>query len=353
MAKAPVQVGILISDGVVLLEAAGVAEALQFANRVALRRGQSAPFAVTFVRPRGRAVPTFSGLQLAPNNERARTLDVLVVPGFDFSGRRDLRTRLKSSTAAVATIQKAAKHAAVWSICNGAFLTAEAGLLAGRRATTTWWLGGLFANEYPDVKLELDQAIVEDGPFVTSGAVAAAFRVALRLIERKASPELAHVVARLMLIDPSQTKQSVFMRGNEPGIYDGILNDLRKTGADELIARACALIGKRLHEPLRVETLAELLHVTSRTLLRRFRKATGVTPLAYVQSARIERARALLETTKIPIKGVIERIGYADESAFRRLFRRQVGIAMSDYRRRFGFRPHGGKSRPATKRSRA
>ncbi|MFL6712705.1 MAG: GlxA family transcriptional regulator [Sulfurifustis sp.] len=336
--KAPVHVGILINDGVVLLEAAAVAEALRFANRVADRRGEAVPFLLTFVHAGRRAVSSLSGLHVLPGNRSGRKLDVLVVPGFDFSGRRHLPARLNALSDSIATIRREAKHASIWSICSGAFLTAEAGLLDGRCATTTWWLGGLFANRYPTVKLKLDQAIVEDGALITSGAVAASFQVAVRLIDRMASPELARTVARLMLLDTGPTLQSPFMQTSNAGVYSGILEDLRKSGTDELIVKACTLMAKRMHERFRIETLAERLHVTSRTLLRRFRRATGVTPLAYLQSVRLERARALLETTGIPIKQVMERVGYVDESAFRRLFRRQVGISMTDYRRRFGFR---------------
>lgn len=186
------------------------------------------------------------------------------------------------------------------------------------------------------MRLQLDRAIVEDGRFVTSGAIAASLPLALRLIEREASRELARTVARLMLLDPEQPLQAPFMRSNEPGIY----TDAAEAGgghvADDLVRRACALIAKSLAEPPSIERLAAQLHVTPRTLLRRFRRALDVSPLGYVQSVRVERARTLLETTRLPIKRIADRLGYLDESAFRRLFRRHLGIAMSEYRRRFG-----------------
>jgi transcriptional regulator GlxA family with amidase domain len=332
--KSPTRVGVLMYPGVVLLEAVGVAESLSFANRIAERRGDPPPFTVDYITATGRATKSFSGLRAVPTRA-AGQFDALVVPGFDFTSIDDLFARLNSSI--VALIQKAAKRGTVWSICNGSFLVAEAGLLDNRTATTTWWLAGVFAKRYPKVRLQLDQALVDDGSFVTSGAGTAAMQLAMHLIERFSSTELARIVARLMLIDNSSHQQTPFINATVPAAYTGILDDLRDARSDDLVARARELISRRLQHPLRIDALAQQLGITPRTLLRRFRAATKQSPTEYLQAARIERARALLEATKLPIKRILARVGYTDERAFRRLFKVHVGTAMTEYRQRFGF----------------
>jgi transcriptional regulator GlxA family with amidase domain len=332
--KPPTHVGVLMYPGVVLLEAAGVAESLCFANRVAERRGEPPPFIVDYITANGRATKSFSGLRAVPTRAGGH-VDVLVVPGFDFISIDDLFERLNRNV--ISLIQKTAKRGAIWSICNGSFFVAEAGLLDNRSATITWWLGGIFAKRYPKVLLQLDQALVEDGTFVTSGAGTAAMQLAMLLIERFASAELSRIVARLMLIDNASHQQTPFMHAAVPAAYTGIMDDLRDARSDNLVTRARELIGRQLQHPLRIDTLAQQLGITSRTLLRRFRAATKQSPTEYLQAARIERARALLEATKLPIKRILARVGYTDERAFRRLFKNHVGTAMIEYRQRFGF----------------
>ena len=216
-----------------------------------------------------------------------------------------------------------ASGAVACGACAGVFFLAEAGILRGRPATTHWGLAQAFAVRYPDVALEPDRMLVDGGDYVCAGGVTAYFDLALHLVARHISPETALSCARTLLLDPGRVRQTPYM-------------SLLPAVGDETVARACRWLEGNHARPVRMRELAEAVHLTERTLLRRFRGSVGRTPVQYLQAVRIERAKRLLETGGEPAGEVAAMVGYGDATAFFKAFRDLTGLTPGEYRRRFG-----------------
>ena len=204
----------------------------------------------------------------------------------------------------------AANQVHIAAACLGTFLTAEAGLLDGHAATTTWSLAPLFRQRYPAVALQDDRLVCESGRMVTAGAMMGHLDLALWLL-RRASPELATLVARFMLIDerPSQA----------PYIIPDYL-----AHADPLVMRFERWAKERLAEGFSLPEAASALHVHTRTLQRRMELVLGKSPLSFVQDLRVERAQQLA-AQGLAMEAIAGQVGYADASTLRNLIRRKSG----------------------------
>ena len=213
--------------------------------------------------------------------------------------------------------------------CYGTFVLAESGLLDRIEATTTWWMEAEFRKRYPAVRLAADRAMVDGGHCVTAGAMTAHTDLTLHVLRRLYGAALARKVAGIMLVDGARTSQLPFMA-------------VQRRFDDPLVQQAADWLAARCGEHLSAEDLAAALNVSYRTLHRRFDAGAGMAPLAYLQALRIEQAKALLEDTRLSLEQIVERIGYSDVSAFRRLFVRQAGLSPAQYRQRF--RRPGAKS---------
>lgn len=214
--------------------------------------------------------------------------------------------------------------AIVCSICAGAFLLAEAGLLNGRKATTHWALHDSFQARFPAVRLDTDELIVDDGDVVTAGGIMAWVDLGLRLIGRFGGPALMLDVARLFLVDPG---------GREQRFYSVFAP--RLDHGDKAILRVQRWLQAEGDRPVTIPEMAARAGLGDRTFLRRFQKATGLNPTAYVQQVRVGRARDLLERSTLPFADIAWRLGYEDAGAFRKVFQKIVGLGPADYRRRF------------------
>jgi len=210
------------------------------------------------------------------------------------------------------------------SACTGTFFLAKTGLLDGRDATTNWLFERLFRQMYPRVNLRTDRILVEDRRLVTTGAATAFFNMCLYFVERYGNGELAAQCSRCMLIDPERTSQAPYM-----------LHDFCQDHQDEGVRSAQRLMQERYSEDLSVEEIARRVGISQRHFKRRFKQATGDTPLSYLQHLRIESAKKMLETTRESVSEIIGRIGYEDINSFRRLFRRVTGMSPRDYRNKY------------------
>ncbi|MBN3830410.1 helix-turn-helix domain-containing protein [Burkholderia sp. Ac-20344] len=219
-----------------------------------------------------------------------------------------------------------ARGTLIATYCTGTFLLAEAGLLDGRLATTHWSKASSFRARYPDVALRASDILTEQDGILCGGAVTSYQNLALRLIDKLANARLAASVARLMLIDMNRVSQDSFIDLDRMG---------HRGHDDPTIARAQRWMEKHLREPFSLARLSDHVAMSERTLHRRFRDAVGAPPLRYLQTLRIEVAKRLLAETKLAIDTVCERVGYADISGFRQLFKRETGISPGEYRRRF------------------
>ncbi|WP_079203534.1 GlxA family transcriptional regulator [Pseudomonas sp. CC6-YY-74] len=215
--------------------------------------------------------------------------------------------------------------AVVGSVCAGVYLLAEAGLLDGRMATTHWSLATHLADSYPSIQVDIDKMIIDDGDIITAGGLMAWTDLGLALVERLLGPTIATETAHFLVLDQVRGSQRCFKRFVP-----------KLTHGDEAILKVQHWLHAHNGLTNGIAQLADLASLGERTLLRRFRSATGHTPTEYCQALRISKACELLELTNRTIEHIAWAIGYSDTGAFRRLFNKVTGLSPAHYRRRFG-----------------
>ncbi|MBD2835907.1 helix-turn-helix domain-containing protein [Pseudomonas sp. JM0905a] len=209
------------------------------------------------------------------------------------------------------------------SLCSSAFLLAASGRLDGRRATTHWALAPAFRKRYPQVRLEPDALLTEDGNLFCSGGAQAGLDLCLYLIGWHGGDWLAQRVAGAMVFEMQRGRQSRFAPL------------LPSTGSDDpQIGPLLVWLQRNLAKPLDLEALAAQAHCSSRTLLRRFKVATGLTPNAYLQRLRISAAQTALRNPARSLEQVAAQVGYADRATFAKLFKQLCGETPGAFRRR-------------------
>jgi transcriptional regulator GlxA family with amidase domain len=228
-----------------------------------------------------------------------------------------------SSANLIAFVQKAAGASRrTASFCNGAFVLAEAGLLDGRRATTHWIQAASFRARFPDVRLEEDRIYINDGPIWTSAGMSAGIDLVLAMIDRDLGPEVAKVVAKLMVI--SQRR----MGGQTQ--HSALLDMTPKSDRIDLVV---VHIRQNLRNPLSVEELAAVANLSPRQFSRAFLAETGQSPARAVERLRLEAARFMIEEGRHSVKVVAQETGFADRERMRRAFLRTFGVPAEALRR--------------------
>jgi transcriptional regulator GlxA family with amidase domain len=211
------------------------------------------------------------------------------------------------------------------SVCAGAFVLAETGLLSGRVVTTHWVHADAFRNRFRDVKVDSDKLIIDDGDIITAGGLMAWTDLGLRIVDRFLGPTAMLETARYMLVDPP---------GREQRYYSIFAPHL--THGNAAILRVQHWLQKADVADVSISDMAKRAGLEERTFLRHFKRATGLTPIEYTQHLRVGRAREMLETTTQSIDEIAWLSGYGDPGAFRKVFVRIMGLTPSDYRHRFG-----------------
>ena len=215
----------------------------------------------------------------------------------------------------------------VASICTGAFLLAESGLLDGRKATTHWNFCENLARDYPTVQVEPDRIFIRDGTYYTSGGITAGIDLALALVEEDLGSEVANRVARFLLV--------FFRRPGGQSQFSSFIPVEAKTRMD--VRELQGWIIDHPTEDLSVEALAERLLMSPRNFARVFLKEVGTTPASFVEQVRINVARSKIEQTKLPLKLISEQCGFGSDEQMRRAFQRHLKVSPQDYRERFQF----------------
>ena len=211
------------------------------------------------------------------------------------------------------------------SVCSGAFVLAQTGLLSGRRVTTHWASRERMEKLFPDIRVDADKLLIDGGDIVTAGGLMAWTDLGLLLVERYLGHAIMLDTARYLLIDPP---------GREQRSYQTFLPPLLH--GDEPILKVQHWLSKGFAGHVTVSRMAALAGLEERTFLRRFTQATRLRPKDYLQQLRISEARALLETSRIPVEAIARTVGYEDSGAFRKVFIRTTGLKPGDYRQRFG-----------------
>lgn len=251
--------------------------------------------------------------------------DIACVPEVNLPPSEPLAERFASEIAWLRDCY--AGGATIATACSGAMLLAEAGLLDGLDATTHWAWCEVLRSRHPTVRVHAQRALVVTGAgqrLVMAGGGTSWLDLTLYLIARFAGMEAAMQVARLNLIDWHSSGQQPFAR----------LAPTRQV-EDAVIGRCQLWIAEHYREPAPVAAMARLSGLAERTFKRRFRAATGMPPLEYVHTLRLEEAKQMLETGDAPVEAIANAVGYEDASFFSRLFRRKVSLTPVQYRRRF------------------
>lgn len=280
-------------------------------------------FDLAIVSDDGEPITCFNGLILSPHMGRSlcKSLDIIMIPVI----YGDLTPILANTELINWLREQHSQGVCISAVCAGVFPMAQTGLLSGRTATTHWLLAQDFQKQYPEVRLKPEKMLVDEGSLITAGGVTAYMDLALYLTARFGSPDLASSVSKNLLIDPARTWQTPYARMN-----------FNMAHGDETILFLQNWMDENLSDSITVSDLASQASLGQRTLARRFKKATGDTPLEYLQHLRIGKARTLLETTNTPIEQITWDIGYEDVSSFRRLFKRITHLSPTAYRKRFG-----------------
>ena len=277
---------------------------------------------VTVVSPR-RRVHAAGGLAITttPVGEA----DVLIVPGFELTQRLDLAATLSSLAIEVETIRRLQSDGvAIVSICVGAFLLGEAGLLDGRDSTTSWLFADELARRHPSTRVHPERLVVTDRGITTTAAFSAMYDFALGLVREHHGPDIARATARIALVDDARSAQTPYVEV-----------DLLPTTGAGFSRSVQRWLDHRLGDRYDLAVVSRAFNISTRTMLRRFGDETGESPLSYLQRSRIRRARHLLESTDRSVSGIAAQVGYHDASTFARLFARHVGRSPRDYRQSF------------------
>ncbi|MEU4101487.1 GlxA family transcriptional regulator [Streptomyces tanashiensis] len=314
------RVGVLAYPGCFASEVFGVPDLLTMASHVA--GPDRAGYEVSIVSPRRRvAASGGAALAVAP----LREVDVLVVPGFELVPGLDVDAKLVALAPEIAAIRShVAAGDVVVSICVGAFLLAEAGLLNRRQATTAWFLADELARRCPETDVRPERLVVTDNGVTTTAAFSAMYDFALELVRQHSGADVARTTARVALLDNARSSQTPYVDTRllpQPG--------------NEFSRKVMRHLDQNLAARYDLAALADALGVSTRTLLRRFADATGQSPLEYLQSSRVRRARHLLETTDRTVASISTAVGYKDSGTFAALFAKHTGRRPRDYRATF------------------
>ncbi len=319
MPSDPRRVVMLAFPDVQILDVTGPGEVFAIADRIC----SGTAYTVELVAPRAGELQSSGALRLLADRgiaDCSGPIDTLLLGGglgiIEAMGNGELIDWLR---------QAAGRSRRVASVCTGAFLLAEAGLLDGRRATTHWSACRRLAEAYPSIQVEMDSIFVRDGDLFTSAGITAGIDLALALVEEDLGSAVALKVARTLVL---------FMR--RPGGQAQFSNTLVSQAAEMASLRDLqAWIADNLDEDLSVAALAERAFMSPRNFARVFAGQTGQTPGRYVESLRIERARALLQGGGRTIEGVAQTCGFGTVETLRRSFSRRLGVSPGEYRQRF------------------
>ncbi|KQZ76710.1 AraC family transcriptional regulator [Sphingopyxis sp. Root214] len=317
--EAPVKIGLVCYPGAQLSAVLGLADLFEIANNVVRKRPETGPVRLLRVDQ----WDWDSGSTLAVSSSESPA-DVLILPP-------SLGAPVTPEVARPVAAWLRDYHAAgciLASICAGAFLLAETGLLDSRTATTHWTYAEAFSQRFPQVALDIDRLIIDDGDIITAGGLMSWTDLGLRLVDRFLGPTVMLEAAQLLLIDPP---------GREQRFYNSFAPRLNH--GDAAILKVQHWMQATGGKEAGLSVLSERAGMEERTFLRRFHKATGLTSIDYAQRLRVSKARELLQFGPLSVDAIAWEVGYRDLAGFRKVFLRIVGLTPGEYRKRFRASP--------------
>lgn len=316
---------VALFDRVDLLDVTGPPEVFSLVQR---EMDESSGYRVVLAAPSLEPVTTSAGVRVLPDVTFAsvadRRIDTLIVPGAVTIGP-GRQVRAEADPVVVDWVRRLAPNTRrVASVCVGAHVLADAGLLAGKRATTHWTTSAQLAKEHPDVAVDADPIFIRDGDVWTGAGLTACLDLSLALVADDFGQELALRVARQLV-----------MYLKRPSGQSQFSVPLQQTPSSRRVDELRHYITSHLSDPLTVAHLAERLHLSDRQLTRIFAAELGATPAAYIESARVEAARNQLEAGDDTLERVARANGFGTVDTLHRAFRRRLNTTPAEYRNRF------------------
>ncbi|WP_207513960.1 GlxA family transcriptional regulator [Longitalea luteola] len=254
--------------------------------------------------------------------QQIKKADLVIIPSI---ANENFDNLLADNKAMINWIRDQYKNGAeIASICSGAFLLAATGLLDGKTCSTHWNVASDFRRLFPNIDLHIDKLIAEEPGIYSNGGAFSFLNLVLFLVEKYFNRQTAIFCSKIFQIDIERTSQSPFL-----------IFQIQKNHGDDVVTQAQTFIEENMTERISFEALASRLAVSRRNFDRRFIKATGNTPVEYLQRVKVEVAKRELENGRKTVFEVMSEVGYSDDKAFREVFKRITGLSPLDYKAKF------------------
>jgi transcriptional regulator GlxA family with amidase domain len=314
------RLGILLTQEHRLLSVAAMLDVFEAVNWFYKEEGLNPFFDIAFVYS-GPRPPVYANYKLNRIDEEV-LYDIILIPAFN---THVIIQSVALNRACIPWLQKQHRDgAAIASFCTGAFLLGSTGLLDNRPATTHINADQAFAKAFPAVILKADAVVTEKDRIYTSGGATNSFHLLMRLIENYCGRRMAVRTAKMFSIDMDRNQQTYF----------GTFSPAENHG-DDLVKQVQQEIKKNFREVNTIEELITSIPSSRRNLVRRFKLATGITPIEYLQKTRVEAAKQLLAHSRQSILEIMLESGYNDFKSFRLIFKKNVGMTPTAYRKKF------------------
>ncbi|WP_319761745.1 helix-turn-helix domain-containing protein [Maridesulfovibrio sp.] len=318
-------VAVLAYDDCLVSGVSGVLEIFSIANSLKHESGGKNEFSgLDILSPDGNRVSGYLGIPVYVGGSILDLQpDILVLPPV--FGKIDALLDNKALMDRLAELERQGTILA--SACAGSFLMARAGILEGRPATTHWKLASDFSSRFANVDLQPRRMLIDGGNYICAGGAMAWQDLALHIVARFMGREVAAGCAKVLVMDSTRDVQTPYFMFDSKAAKSGLV--------DKEILRVQEWMQDNYSLAVTVAVLAEKAGLGERTLMRRFKKSTGMTPNNYLQQLRIEAARHLLEVSSKGVEEITALVGYDNPSSFRRLFKSMTGVSPREYRVRF------------------
>ncbi|WKL47389.1 helix-turn-helix domain-containing protein [Flavobacterium pectinovorum] len=304
-----------------LLSIAAILEVFETANK--LSNGSEKPFEIMVFQSAEQIEEKFLfGYEVNSIEDSDKLLDLILIPAFTTDDMSEMIAKNKNF---IPWLQKQHQAGAeLASFCTGAFLFAASGLLNEKLATTHVDACSAFTKAFPLVKLKSEETLTADGSLYTSGGSTSTFHLLILLVQKYCGNEIAVQIAKIFSIDLNRYKQSYFSTFRPNHLHN-----------DSLVAMLQQKIESQYHSIEKLEEITKDIPTSARNMTRRFKQVTGIPPIEYLQNIRVESSKKYLEQTQLSISEIIEKTGYNDPKAFRKVFFKMVGMKPIEYREKF------------------
>jgi transcriptional regulator GlxA family with amidase domain len=315
------KIGLIVPHDYKLLSIAAILEVFETANK--LVKDSQKPFEIMIFQSAEQiSEKQLFGYEVNSIEDYGQDLDLILIPAFTTDNMSEMIAKNRKF---IPWLQKQhASGAELASFCTGAFLFAASGLLNEKLATTHVDACSAFTKAFPLVKLKSEETLTADGSLYTSGGSTSTFHLLILLVQKYCGNEIAVQIAKIFSIDLNRYKQSYFSTFRPNHLHN-----------DSLVAMLQQKIESQYHSIEKLEEITKDIPTSARNMTRRFKQVTGIPPIEYLQNIRVESSKKYLEQTQLSISEIIEKTGYNDPKAFRKVFYKMVGMKPIEYREKF------------------